>query len=502
MKISGYNVEKNDVKNQILIKSDVNGKRLTIDDFNKTEYKMFLYNKIDRTLPINFVKENNHETLHFDTKNYASLSKKLEYGEFMIDDFYRLIVELGNTLKKSASNLLNIEKYYLSEETIFVGERYYDIKLMYLPLDNFEKEESTEEELKRLIFNVSKKIKDIGRDDYINLCQYLKHPNFSIENIKNYLLDIKNSDITMKNDTKYGSADEFRIKKIKTMPPLSRKEKLYSSLITVVLLAVIWSQMPLSSNALLGIAFLLSVGVIALLYVYWKKWRPGVDPVVVEKKVKKKVRKSSVEDLELENDFRSRMFDALIEMDYETFLSSKEIVEPVEEDKITEDSIPSVKTEVLPQHEDDTGGTVSNEEQEIQEEVESFELTDKTTLLEEEDDEELKRNVKLEIEKARDFLIPFDGKNDIGEAIAILGENFLIGRNKDESDYHVNDSNISRKHAMLVKKDDSYSFKDIGSVNGSKINDDKLIPYKLYELKSDDVITLGELSFKYRVKEA
>ncbi|WP_411843544.1 FHA domain-containing protein [Salinicoccus sp. HZC-1] len=57
-------------------------------------------------------------------------------------------------------------------------------------------------------------------------------------------------------------------------------------------------------------------------------------------------------------------------------------------------------------------------------------------------------------------------------------------------------------NAEGVKKDDCYSFKDIGSVNGSKINDDKLIPYKLYELKSDDVITLGELSFKYRVNEA
>ncbi|AKG73261.1 DUF6382 domain-containing protein [Salinicoccus halodurans] len=502
MNISGYNIEVKDNKKQKSLESDKNGNRLTIDDLKESEYKMFLYNRIDGTLPINFVKENNHQTLHFNTENHASLSDRLEYGELRFEDFYRLIVEICNTLKKSRNNLLSIEKYCISEETIFVGERYYDIKLMYMPLRNFEKDESTEDELKRLVFNVSKKIVDIDREDYINLCQYLKHPNFSIENIKNYLLDIKNSGVSIKGDMQYGDTDKYKIKKIKTMPPLNRKEKLYSSLIAIVLLAVIWSQMPLSSNILLGTAFLLSVGVAVLLHVYWKKWRPGAEPIVVEKKVKKKVRKSELEDSELENDHRSRVFDALKNMDYDTFIVTKAVVQPEAEVAPSEESAYSAPEEASSKQDSTTGEDEASEEQETTDEVESFVLTDKTTLLEDEDDEELKRNVKLEKGRASDFLIPFDGKNDIGEAIAILGENFLIGRNKDESDYHVNDSNISRKHAMLVKKDDCYSFKDIGSVNGSKINDDKLIPYKLYELKSDDVITLGELSFKYRVNEA
>src|SRR5699024_11506902 len=102
---------------------------------------MFLYNEIDRTLPINFVKENNNQTLHFNRENYASLWERLEYDEFRFEDFYRLIVEICNTLKKSGNNLLNIEKYCISEESIFVGEGYYDIKLMYMPLRRFEKED-------------------------------------------------------------------------------------------------------------------------------------------------------------------------------------------------------------------------------------------------------------------------------------------------------------------------------------------------------------------------
>ena len=496
MNISGYDIEVKDNKKQTSLEYDENGKRLTIDDLNETEYKMFLYNEIDRTLPINFVKEDNNQTLHFNTENYASLWERLEYDEFRFEDFYRLIVEICNTLRKSGNNLLNIEKYCLSEESIFVGEGYYDIKLMYMPLRRFEKDESTEDELKRLIFNVSKRISDMDREDYINLCQYLKHPNFSIENIKNYLLDIKNSGISLQGDVPYGNSDKFKVKKIRTMPPLNRKEKLYSSLIAIVLLAVIWSQMPLNSNILLGTAFLLTAGVAGALYVYWKKWRPGVEPVVVEKKVKKKIKKSAVEEDAFENDHRVKVFDALRAMDYDAFISAKEIVQAEEDHDFSEEGEHAVSGEMSFKQED-----TDSEGEETADEVESFELTDKTTLLEAEDDEELKRNVRLEQGEAKDFLIPFDGKNDIGDAVSILGENFLIGRHREESDYHVDDSNISRKHAMLIKNDDCYSFKDIGSVNGSKINDAALVPYKLYELKPDDVITLGELSFRYRVKE-
>src|SRR5699024_12405216 len=68
---------------------------------------------------------------------------------------------------------------------------------------------------------------------------------------KNYLLDIKNSGISLQGDVPYGNSDKFQVKKIRTMPPLNRKEKLYSSLIAIVLLAVIWSQMPLNNNILL-----------------------------------------------------------------------------------------------------------------------------------------------------------------------------------------------------------------------------------------------------------
>ncbi len=478
------------------MKYDENGKRLTIDDLNETEYKMFLHNEIDRTLPMNFVKEDNDQTLHFNTENYASLWERLEYDEFRFEDFYHLIVEICNTLRRSGNNLLNIEKYCISEESIFVGEGYYDIKLMYMPLRRFEKDESTEDELKRLIFNVSKRISDMDREDYINLCQYLKHPNFSIENIKNHLLDIKDSGISLQGDVPHGSSDKFKVERIRTMPPLNRKEKLYSSLIAIVLLAVIWSQMPLGSNILLGTAFLLTVGVAGTLYVYWKKWRPGVEPVVVEKKVRKKVKKSAVEAEELENDHRTKMSDALRAMDYDAFISANQIVQTKDDSDFTEGDVYAVPGETSSKQESTDG-----EGRETADEVESFELTDKTTLLEDEDDEELKRNVRLEQGKAKDFLVPFDGKNDIGEAVSILGENFLIGRSREESDHHVDDSNVSRKHAMLIKNDDCYSFKDIGSVNGSKINEADLVPYKLYELKPDDVITLGGLSFRYRVKE-
>ena len=45
-----------------------------------------------------------------------------------------------------------------------------------------------------------------------------------------------------------------------------------------------------------------------------------------------------------------------------------------------------------------------------------------------------------------------------------------------------------------------YRLKDLGSKNGTLVNDEKLIPYKIYELKDQDEIVIGKEKYQYKVE--
>jgi hypothetical protein len=52
---------------------------------------------------------------------------------------------------------------------------------------------------------------------------------------------------------------------------------------------------------------------------------------------------------------------------------------------------------------------------------------------------------------------------------------------------------VSRNHAVLTYKDNHLFIHDIGSVNGTWLNGQRLKPYELYALNSGVPITLGQL---------
>lgn len=61
------------------------------------------------------------------------------------------------------------------------------------------------------------------------------------------------------------------------------------------------------------------------------------------------------------------------------------------------------------------------------------------------------------------------------------------------------DSYISRRHAHILRKDDQYFFEDLGSSNGSFINEEPVKKGELRKLQNQDVIRLGrtEVFFKF-----
>lgn len=75
------------------------------------------------------------------------------------------------------------------------------------------------------------------------------------------------------------------------------------------------------------------------------------------------------------------------------------------------------------------------------------------------------------------------------------GENWIIGRDPDESDFLIEDSTVSRRHAHLIKTPDGIYLENISSVNPALINDEEHEGPVL--LKEGDKVQIGNTIFLY-----
>jgi CheY-like chemotaxis protein len=85
---------------------------------------------------------------------------------------------------------------------------------------------------------------------------------------------------------------------------------------------------------------------------------------------------------------------------------------------------------------------------------------------------------------------------------AQVRETMLLGRTDVERDilpeidltpYNAGPLGVSRRHAMIVVKDNHLMLKDMGSTNGTRLNDSILEPLKEYRLHHGDQLMLGQL---------
>ncbi|WP_281887293.1 DUF6382 domain-containing protein [Paenibacillus sp. YYML68] len=90
-------------------------------------------------------------------------------------------------------------------------------------------------------------------------------------------------------------------------------------------------------------------------------------------------------------------------------------------------------------------------------------------------------------------------RSGVKETIALDKSTFTIGRQQTESDYLLDEVGVSRLHAELVKDEDGYSIKDLGSRNGTVVNGEALVPYRMHKLREGDMITIVNCDFIYKM---
>ncbi|HCC07665.1 MAG TPA: hypothetical protein DEP72_05850 [Clostridiales bacterium] len=86
--------------------------------------------------------------------------------------------------------------------------------------------------------------------------------------------------------------------------------------------------------------------------------------------------------------------------------------------------------------------------------------------------------------------------------IIINKPRFVIGKNKEEVDFYIDNATISREHAEMVETNGVYGIRDLNSSNGTYVNDEEIISGQTRKLANGDTITLSNQSFKFVCKEA
>jgi len=119
---------------------------------------------------------------------------------------------------------------------------------------------------------------------------------------------------------------------------------------------------------------------------------------------------------------------------------------------------------------------------------------DKTTVL-----KGTQETVNLELEKAKKeeaSLIVIRGQPQ-GKRYILTQDIMAMGRDPSVP-LAINDNNVSRRHAEILKKDGKVFIKDLGSTNGSFINDKQITGE--VELHKEDMIKIGNTILKYLPK--
>jgi len=91
-------------------------------------------------------------------------------------------------------------------------------------------------------------------------------------------------------------------------------------------------------------------------------------------------------------------------------------------------------------------------------------------------------------------LVPRD-RSQSQEIYLIEGET-RVGRQKNVCDYYLNDSSVSRVHAIFEKQGDKVLIRDAGSTNGTYVNDRRLGVHEEVEAAIGDTISIADVQFE------
>ncbi|MCM3739545.1 DUF6382 domain-containing protein [Oceanobacillus luteolus] len=448
------------------------------EDFQELQVKMIQSNYIPRLVPMTFEDVNNEVSVYYKIEGLRGLRSISKERPPSMQEYYSLFINLVQALQDSNNTMLNDNHFVLNEENIYIGKGYHDVYLMYVPIKQNNSRISVNESLKKLLLNMASEVRGLNGTQFKMILNYLKDPGFSLRGIKQLLSKLQDKQqeempVNRSQSEDDSNQEEYKIKKVRSLPPLSSKIKLYSILFGFLAIAVIWKFYTDSpSTVMLITSIILSLLVIAAVVVYWFIWRPGVEPIITEKevKVKSKQFKQPVQSKTEENTETDHFGLGTEEQDGYQFTEADYNLPQREIAMSTETAVENKVRVDQPQNP----------------------TYDETMLL---DASEMIPQANKP--KVQNFLIT--NRDGSEERIELNSDNFIIGRAEKGTDFVENGVGVSRMHVEFIRLSDTYGLKDLGAKNGTYVNQEKVIPYKIHELEDEDDIQIGKTVYTYRV---
>lgn len=96
-------------------------------------------------------------------------------------------------------------------------------------------------------------------------------------------------------------------------------------------------------------------------------------------------------------------------------------------------------------------------------------------------------------------ILPLEGREEF--TIGRISEGQSILPDIDLTPYEAYSRGVSRLHATMKIIDGKISITDLGSSNGTRINNDKIQPHKEYPVSHGDLVTLGQFKIQTLIRQ-
>lgn len=575
---------------QAIVFYEKNGEELTMEDFNDVQLKMIQSNRIPHLLPLTVENIDLSAKLYYNIQSKSKVISFFRSNRTTMNDYYQFFLSIVKALEESSSYMLSQEQYVLHTDYIFVGRNASDVYLVYVPISDLDRETSAEEDLKELLTDIAGEVEGLQGNEFKSVLSYIRSHAFSLSGLKKLLVDLmsvrsnvneqvnnyggampgsgpqygntlaapqENRDNSNNNSGSSGlqgpqkqnkqqkvvpGSENNEVKEKKVLPALTSREAVY--LIAAVLLGIgiTWKLYDMFPNLVtLIVSIALSLAMLAAGFVYWKVWRPGVEPETKtvsadpskakenasssksvsqqpqQAKTKQpanapqqpmqesstNVTKQAQVNQEPEPNMTGQMQvnqGPAPNMDQQYPVNQQQQQEVPLQQPMHQGSVPQPPYEHQPQPEG-----VANQFAQTNPHLGSdfaaatrapfeSENADDTVLL---DDEDMPNDVVGNETNRMPYLIR-TAEDGSSNTIQVDQAKFLIGRNDESVHYADKTLGVSRLHAEIIRIDaTSYGVKDLGAKNGSKLNGNAMVPYKMYALHEEDVLSLGKATYTF-----
>ncbi|NDI35575.1 DUF6382 domain-containing protein [Chengkuizengella sediminis] len=447
------------------------------DMLSNLQLKMIEGNLPHQILPIQIDELNLNVRLLFEYTNKRMLTQQLKIKQITIKEFYKIILQVVTIIHKLKAMLLNELNYIIHPDFIFIGRDVTDIYLTYVPIKQLNDKEPVIVQVKQLVLTLTEYVQDMKGNELQKTLTLLSEENVSLQTIKDEVLqwlkdgfeedheieinelnelndlnDMNETNIPKLDDSMHPLKEVYNDKIIRSAPlakPLDiihGKNRAIIITISVLIVAMVWRlYLAYATSAFYIIALGISIFMIVLnLFIFW-----------IGKK----------------HDQNNKENEAGVAN------QSNSLKEDVNLMEIFEQSQDETYFQQLPNH------------------TKILTPSDQTVLLGNGNPLELN-----EVKKTEVYLNISNAGNDEIERVDVNIEHFLIGRDPTIVNHVLNKVGVSRAHLEIIKANEGqYEIKDLGSKNGSFLNDEKLIPYKTYTLKHNDHVRFISVDMKFIV---